>query len=101
MLLLINFGFVQICCQQSLTTLLPTPTPTTVLGWRGYKEKLESGGWEMCYILINLEKETEARGYRLPCGSAFIRLLPLDLSSPAGWKSQAAGNGFADGPFLG
>lgn len=55
----------------------------------------------MCYILINLEKETEARGHRPPCGSAFIRLLPPDLSSPAGWKSQAAGNGFADGPFPG
>lgn len=55
----------------------------------------------MCYILINLEEETEARGDALVCGSAFIRLLPPDLSSPAGWKSQAAGNGFADGPFLG
>lgn len=55
----------------------------------------------MCYILINLEKETEARGYRVPRGSAFIRLLPPDLSSPAGWERQAAGNGFADGPFPG
>lgn len=35
----------------------------------------------MCYILINLEEETEARGYVLVCGSAFIRLLPFDLSS--------------------
>lgn len=55
----------------------------------------------MSSVLINLEKETEARGCRLACGSAFIRLLPPDLSSPAGWKSSAAGNGFADGPFLG
>lgn len=66
-------------------------TPTTALGGRSYKEKLGRSEWEMCYILINLEKETEARGDRPACCSAFIRLLPLDLSSPAGWKARLLG----------
>lgn len=78
-----------------------TPAPTVDLGWKRQKGNLERSGWEMCYVLITLEEETEARGDALVCGSAFIRLLPPDLSLPAGWKSRTAGNGFADGPFLG
>lgn len=86
-----------------MVTHYSPPSPLLLLLTLDGRDKKKPGvkWWEMCYILINLEEETEARGDALVCSSAFIRLLLPDLSSPAGWKSQAAGNGFADGPFPG